>query len=476
MQLLRRNTDFVFLSASFLLTVFYLLLFIPVSDAGDGPAYLRYAQTLIENGDTGAFIQRAPLYPWFLSLFISAFGTVVAIKIVFVVQYFLLFISIALLYDILIVLFSKKSLAMCAALIAMVNLSGIFYGFMLLTETMTMFLLIMTIWFLYNGINKSSLICIFLSGILGSAMVLTRFNTLPLLLIFIGIIFLFEFIMKGSNLRISIYNLVIFIVPVLFIINGYAFMNYQKHNFYGLFPTGGSVLVSRNALIATLDGKEEVSGEYLAVLDIFMTAENQYKEKKLVERKGSLIRFDRLRFTEKLYKGFPVYTAALPELCRFFNINPDKPEPEISGKLAPFYHEIYKLNNNKIWGMRGLSLLSSFRSSTGLVIFGLPDINLGKLPAWIIMGYKLIVIAVSVMVFLISIMYLILCVFKAVKVNWTVILFILIIFGFFLINFVFAAESNSNRFKYPAEPFIISLSVYYFYIAFMYLKRKKIDF
>lgn len=472
MHLLKNRTDFIFFSTGFLITIFYILIFKPVSDVGDGPAYLKYAQTIVERGDTSAFISRAPLYPWLLSLFISAFGMVVAVKIIFALQYFLLFISILVLYDILIVLFDRKSLALSAALIAMLNFSGIFYGFMLLTETMTLFFLILTIWFLYRGINKFSLISIFFSGISFSTLVLTRFNTLPLLLIFLGLIFLFEFKAKKFDLRNAFRSLLIFLIPVILILNVYAFLNYQKHEFYGLFPSGGSILVSRNALIATIDGSEEVSEKYKPVLDIFREADETVIRKYPVERKGSLARFDRYQMTGKLYEGFQVYSTALPELCSFFRINPAKPEPDLSNRLSPFYREISKLNKNEVSAMRVLSLISSFRSSTGLVIPGKPGINLGKLPAWMIIGYKLIVFTLSFMVFAYSVIYLTRCILKVTKPNWPVILFIVVIFGFYFINFSFATVNDANRFKYPAEPLIISLSVYYIYIAYNYIKRK----
>lgn len=475
MWFIKSKTDRLFFLAGFLLTIVYLLLLEPVPDVGDGPAYLRYAQIINENGDTNIFIHRAPLYPWILSIFLHTFENSQAINGMFILQYFLLFISMIFLYKILLVLFEKESLAFCASIIALINFSAIFYGFMLLTETMTLFFLILSLWFLINSITKSSLILLFLCGVSVSAMILTRFNTLPMLFIFLGIIFILELKWKQNNFIITFRNLVIFIIPSIFILNGYAFLNYQKHNFYGLFPEGGSPLVSRNALVATLDGTEKVSGENKVILNIFLSAEEKFKENRLPVRKGSLISNDKFQITEKLYKGYPVYLEALPHLCRYFNINPSRPEPDLSEKLIPFYREIRKLNRNKIRGMRIMSFLSSFRSSTSLVIGEKPDVNFGKLPAWVIIGYKLTVIAFSVMVFFTSVIYLVLCVWKLIKTNWTVIMFILIVFGFFFINFAFATESNANRFKFPAEPLIIGLGIYYIYLAYITLIKWKIN-
>ena len=80
----------------------------------------------------------------------------------------------------------------------------------------------------------------------------------------------------------------------------------------------------------------------------------------------------------------------------------------------------------------------------------------------------------SALVFIASITYLFLFALKAIKPNWGVIMFILIIFGFFFINFSYATVNDANRFKYPVEPLIITLSVYYFYKLFLFARRNNI--
>jgi len=472
MHVLKNKPDLLFYAVCFLITVFFVLLFKPVSDIGDGPSYLSFAQNIFENGNTDTFISRSPFYPWILSLLIYIFGTSTAVNLMIMLQYFLVYFAVILVYRLLVDIYDNRNLAKFVAIIVMINFSCIFYSYMLLTETMTLFFLVLLTWLLINGINKSMLINFFLSGVTLSVMILTRFNTLPMVFVFLVIVFILEFGWKKVNRGIAFRDMFFFLIPVIIILNGYAFLNYQKHGFYGLFPSGGSLLVSRNTLIATIDGSEKVSEENKAILEIFVSAGGKNAEYRLPERKGSLIRFDRFKIAERLYKGFPVYSTAVPELCKYFHIDPAKPEPDLSRKLAAFYTEIRKLNKREVLYIRALSLLSSFRSSSSLEIPGNPDLNLGKLPAWMIIGYKLIFFTFSVFVFIASIIYLIRYILKVIKPNMIILFFILVIIGFFFINFAFATAADANRFKYPGEPMIIALGVYFLYNIFLSMKGR----
>jgi hypothetical protein len=469
---LKNRKDIILLLAGLLITIIYILVFKPVTEFGDAPTYLRYAQVIAVNGDTGTFLSCSPFYPWLLYLIISAFGKSIAVNAMIILQYLLLYTSIALIYSIIKAWYDKWPIVLLTVLLAMINLSAIYYGFMLQTETLTMFFLIFSVWLVLDGISRSSSIRLSFSGISISLMILSRFNTLPMVLVFLVIISILTYLQDDFKLIKAVQYMAAFLIPVLIILNGYAFLNYQKHGFYGLFPLGGSEIVSRNALIATIDGSEIVSEDSKPVLAIFQKAGEEVNANPISEKKGSLTRFDKFHFTDKLYKGFKIYSAALPELCRYFNIDSDIPEPDMSGKLAPFYYEIRQQNQSEIWSIRFLSLLSSLRSSSGLVISENPDSHLGRLPAWIIIVYKLIVFLFSSMVFVCSIFYIIRCILKSARPAPIILLFILVIFGFFLINFTFATAGDANRFKYPAEPLIISLGVYYSHAAYIFLKQK----
>ncbi|MBN1597323.1 MAG: glycosyltransferase family 39 protein [Bacteroidales bacterium] len=472
MQLLKIKSDLIIYCAGFILVAVYILLFKPVSDTGDAPTYLLYANSIIEGEDSESLINRSPFYPWILALLILIFGNVCAIKLAVIIQFLLFYCSGIIVYKILMNnIYNKIAPAICTTFIILLSLSGIFYCYMLITEAMTLFFLTTAIWFIIKGYKRLSGIDFFISGVLVSIMVLTRFNTLPMILVFTLIIILIQLNESGERPFIKIRNVIIFLIPIILILDGFAFFNYSKYDFYGLFPSGGSVLVSRNALIKTIDGTEKISTENLHILKIFKEAGGKIKVD-YPEKKGSLIRFDKMQIIDNLYGGFSIYSEAKPELCNYFAINPEKPEPELSAALAPFYKEIRIINRRKVWKLRLFSLLNSFRSSSGIVLFEKPDINLGLLPGWFIKLYKIVFFVLTVFVFISSILYLILLIFKYIRPNMIIVMFIFTVFGFFFINFAFATAGDANRYKYPADPLIIALGVYYVYSACLYLKSK----
>ncbi len=472
MQIIKHKADLIFFSAGFLLTLFYIVSFQPVSDVGDTDEYIRYAMAITGGGDITSFIHRSPFYPWFLATLTMIFGNSAFIEIAVIIQYLLLFFSAIMIYKILISnVFNYRVPAIWTTSFILINLSAVFYGYMVLSESLTLFFFIVSIWFLIKGVNGLSGFNFLISGLLLSAMVLTRFNTLPMVLVFSVIIILFRSVNLMAFRDMGIRNLMFFLIPVLIILNGYALLNYLERDFYGLFPTGGSFFVSRNTIIKTINGSEKVSAGNLQILKIFKDAKEKTETNGSLH-KGSLIKLDKLRFMNKLYGGFSTYSIAEPELSRYFSIDPVKPEPVLSEKLAPFYKEILKINRGKVWELRLLSLLNSFRSSSGIIISQKPGTNIGMFPGWIIQVYKLGFMILSAFVFISSIVYFILLIFQRIKAQRTIVIFILIVFGFFFINFAFATAGDANRFKFPADPIIISLGVFYFYSGYSYFYRK----
>jgi hypothetical protein len=225
---------------------------------------------------------------------------------------------------------------------------------------------------------------------------------------------------------------------------------------------GGSSIVSRNAIISTITGDEAVSKGNHDVLTVFTLAKQEYlSDKKVNEQKGSLLKFDKWNIADKLYMGFAIYSLARERLATHFGIDPNKPEPELSSALKPFYKEVRRLNRGSIWELRFLSLFSSLRSSTGIVNPANIGINLGALPGYIIVAYKIIVFVVSAFVFSSIIAWFFMIIISRAKVNRDVVIFSLIYGGFLFINFILAIGSDSNRYKYPAEPIIILLAIWF---------------
>ena len=451
----------VALAVGLLLTVLYILLFNPIYQAGDTSSYIKYAEAIASNTTTSNFIHRSPLYPWLLSSFIKPLDLHVFAKLVVVMQYILVFFTGIILYLITSSYFSGYLIPVSASILYYTNFSTIFYGYMVLTETLASFLFVISVWLLIKGSRSLNNGYFLFSGVTISLTVLCRFNTLPMVLVFLAILLWLEFRKKSIYLKSTMIRSSYFILPIIVLLNAYAFYNNKTHGFYGIFPMGGSRTVSRNAIINTLDGSESVSEKNKPVFEIFKRAIIEQARNKPEPRKGSLNLPYRDLTLPKLYSGYPIYLNALPELCNYFGIDIRSPEPDISNALAPFYSEIRKINRLKVWELRVLSLISSFRSSTGLIASDGTHVNIEKLPEWLIVFYKIAVIVVSVFVFFASIVYVVLIVKKKIAPNNLIMISIMLYSGFLFINFALATVADANRYKFPVEPFVIILCLYF---------------
>ena len=303
-------------------------------------------------------------------------------------------------------------------------------------------LLMLTVWFLVKGLKEKSQHYLFIAGISASATILCRFNTLPLVPVFLVIIIISEVMHRKPAPSAIISKALVFLLPVVIILNGFAFLNFQKSGFYGLFPMGGSSTLSRNAIISTINGDEAVSDDHKPLLHLFSEAGRKYDQIMKVDNKGSLKITGRDYILDKLYGGFPTYSIAFPELCAYFGVDPLKPEPQLSNALASFYGEIRQINRKQVWQLRLFSLFSSFRSSSGLVLPEAANVNLGRLPGWLIICYKVAVFIFSFFVFLASIIYICLALFKRLRPNEIILCSILLYAGFLFINFSLATVAD----------------------------------
>ncbi len=453
--------------SGFILILIYIILFPPLYNYGDGTVYLNFAKEIAEKGNTGQYLHRSPLLPWLISLIIKPLGFENTAKVVVVFNFITIFLSGLILFTIIQKYLCSDTIALISTLIFYLDFSVIFYGYVLYTETLTLFLVMLTVRFLLGTLHNSSGWFPLLSGIFASLTVLCRFNILPLLAVFLAGIVLIGYFIYGFGLVPVLKKAGLFILPVFIILNSYSYHNYKTWGFYGVFPAGGSSIVSRNALIATLRGDENVTEQQREVLKIFINARNNFLKEEQAVYKSSLLFPGRKNLINEMAGGFKIYLKALPSLCDYFKIDPKKPEPEISEKLHPFYREIRKINKPHIWKLRALSFAGSFTSSAGLNTPSKPDTHLARLPSGILIVYKLLVPLISFAVLMLSVIYLLRVILGCAAPDGTILFFILIISGFFLINFGFATVIDASRFKYPSEPFIISLGVYW---AFNFIK------
>ncbi len=450
----------LFISGLFISLIFAFS-FTPVSNQGDGSAYINYAKKLTGDEVAHSYVHRSPLYAFLLALIMKTIGFESLPRIVVIMQNMLILGASIILFNI-VKHFLTKQLSLIAVLLFFFSFSTIFYGYMVLTEILTMFLFLLSIWILLKWINVKSNNLLFLLGILTSLLILTRFNTLPLIAAFLFII-VYSLFLAGSSP--SFYSVLgkafMFLLPLVIVLNIFAFYNYRTNDFYGLFPTGGSALISRNAVLATIDGTEPVSDENKAVYNIFLEAANKHKSKVNIEKKASLLKLWKPDFIKKVYSGFQIYGSALPALCSFYGINPEASEPLLSENLKPFYKEIASLNRDRIFMMRIYSLLNSFRSSSGITMAGKENINLGLLPAWLLMAYKSAMIFISLFTFIAVLLYLGYRIIKFKIIDPAFLTIIVFYLSFYLINFYFVIAGDSNRYKFPSEPLMFGLFVYF---------------
>jgi hypothetical protein len=135
----------------------------------------------------------------------------------------------------------------------------------------------------------------------------------------------------------------------------------------------------------------------------------------------------------------------------------------MNNKLKRFYKEISRENSSFIWKLRVYSLLNGFRASiSGILpsIYG--KVNLNILPPFIIKLNKLINFFISSFVF-VAFFFFVLKLIKnhSKKPDFILLVLFTVVLSFWGINFIFATVSDANRFKFPAEPLIIGLFIYY---------------
>ncbi len=444
-----------------LLSIITASVFRPVADYGDTTVYINYALKISGEAAGQSFLSRAPLYPLLLSGIIRVAGLSSMPQIAVVIQYFMNFLSAMLLAAVFKRVMSLRS-ALLSAILFYASLSSLFYGYMILTETLTVFLFMADVYILICWIKRRSDFLLLLLGAGVSLLILTRFNTLPLIFTFLLIIIAVPLMREDRvNLLKSGRDLFWFILPLIIILNGYSYLNYRSSSFYGLFPAGGSPYITRNAVIATIDGDETISEQNREVYDLFLEGRKRYYGRKPIERKGSLAVPIGYEITGRLYSGYQIYLESFPGLCEYYGLDPLSAEPYLSEKLKPFYREIISQSGDELWAMRILSLLNSFRSPTGIVIPGKETMNLNILPGWLIIGYKLLVIASSITVFLLSILYVGQKIVTQVAPDPFLLSLILLFLSFYLINFIFGTAGDANRFKYPSDPLMTGLVVYF---------------
>ena len=432
----------------------------PINDLGDEGSYILLGKVILGIEEAN-LANRSPLYSIILAGFMLFFQPPFLFKAVILFQYLMTGLTAWLIFKLFRPLFTHNGPAMLIGILFNISLSTIYYANIILTEILTVFLLVLVVYFFLKLVKTFTGKNLVLSGVLLGLLSLARFNAIPIIVTF-SLLLGYLMFQKKMSLSKSFSSLIFFIIPCLLIINLWCLYNYTNNGFYGLFPGSGGG-VSRNVVVASIRPDNKVTSENEPILEIFLKAREQYLKTTPSEKPGSMASLDKLGLLNDLNAGYPIYNHASIELRDYFGLKEQAGEFEMSLKLKDFYKEIYKQNRAFVLKMRFISFFSGFRASASALPVSYGKINTNILPPALFFIYKVIMLFVSVLVFL-SIFTFIL---RAAKNNWqkdfSLLIFYAIVISFWGINFCFITVNDANRFKFPAEPFIIGLFVYYFY-------------
>ncbi len=454
----------------FVLNFLLALYATPVIDHSDAPVYLAFSEALLGAETEVNYAHRSPFY----AIVIAGIGLLIDSpylhKAVVFFQYGLLAVTTLLLCRLFASILQGRWLPALGGLMFNLSLATIFFANIMMTEILTVFFLTLSVGLLFNAYERGRTQSYFwLGGVVG-LLILTRFNTLPLLLTYVLLIGWVLYVQR-QPLRQWAYSAVAFVLPLGFLLNAWCLYNLSHNNFYGLFPNVGQG-VPRNITIASIEESDVVSAENEPVFRIFLKARQSYYDNLPEEHKGSLASHDRFNILPGLYGGYTIYLYALPDLEDHFELQPGEGEYELAQKLGSFYQEIADQNSGFIFKYRIVSFFSSFRAA---VSGTLPDhygnINLNALPAFLIVLYKISFLLMSVIAFLAFFGFAGQALWQRQQPNFYLLVCFAMVFSFWGINLVFVTGADANRYKFPADPFIIVLFLAYAGMAVGWLRR-----
>ena len=135
-------------------------------------------------------------------------------------------------YKIILQLTDNKTAAFIAGIAGVLNLTTVFFGYMIISETLALFLFTLTSWLLLKYLTEERLFYSAASGIVAGLLVLTRFNTLGLPLV-VAILFMLVPLLRRKKFRLkSVFSCVaLFVSGVLLILNfGLSEITYPTGN------------------------------------------------------------------------------------------------------------------------------------------------------------------------------------------------------------------------------------------------------
>jgi 4-amino-4-deoxy-L-arabinose transferase-like glycosyltransferase len=183
---------------------------------------------------------RTPGYPVFIALIYGISSD--SLWCVLFIQILLSLISVVLVYKIAATIFSRK-IALLSAFLFAIDISQAYYTVTLLTDTLFVFLFLVSVYYLCKSIKENSLLSICLSALfLGIA---TLVRPISFLFPFVTVIFIFVF----CNLKIKMKLVYSLLFSIVFIaaISPWLLHNYSKHGEAKLSSISGYNLLFWNA-------------------------------------------------------------------------------------------------------------------------------------------------------------------------------------------------------------------------------------
>ncbi|MGI6306188.1 MAG: hypothetical protein ACOXZQ_10005 [Bacteroidales bacterium] len=466
----------VFVFAGGALCLFFAIIFRPITFEGQGdyPAYLDLARQIfhLPGATENDLSHRSPLYSLLMGLFILLFGEAHYTVPLVLFQYGLVFLSSLLVYRIVLMLIGRDTAAFIAAFAGIVNLATIFFGYMILSETLALFLFTLLVWLLFYYVNGAGRMVIITAGLVTGLLILARFNMLGLpvvILVLLTIFFIFG--KPRCGIRKIAVDLSLFVIGLCFVLNGWAFRNYLEYGRYELLPRHH--LGVRWAIPATISPSDTVSSEYQPVLDIFLQTRGELieKERSRVNRQSSLLENDFVRKVNDSFRpsvsGYLMYRDSEEELLRHYELAKNQEGLRLlNEKLKPFYGQIAAQHKSEISRFRIYSLLYTFKHISP-TIAGEERLNLNKVPSPLLKAYKMLFIAVALFVYLASLLHTIYMLMRRKRIRaglqWLMIYGL--IWYFPVVNWYANVLGDANRFRYPADMLLAGLFVSYLYIA-----------
>lgn len=466
----QKNYLKILILLNLIILILCIIFFKPVIQ-GDAPDYIEYAKQIFNlpgNSLTNDFSHRSPLYALFLGLVMKLTGVNEFSHITIILQYLMTVIVSFCIFKIFLIATGNELIGFFSGLLSTLNLSTIYFSYNILSEIIALLLFTLISLFLIKFFNSKNIKNLIYVAIILGLIVLARFNTLALPLIVFMSIFLIHFYYaeKIKNSRRFIKEIVIFILVLSLLPGLWAVYNLKKNGFFGIVPPYHTT--QRWAIPSVINDKMNISDENKPVYRIFLNAKNEIdiKDEKPPVKKATLLNNKIIVSINNFFKpennGFKLYSTAEPALLSYYKLPSNAYGRKLLwDKLKPLYKEIKSNNKYPLFKLKMFSLLYTFKYVSPVHEAG-EKINLNILPDFVIIGYKISFMFITISVFIFSVITVVKVIFKFRKANnQDMILFILcsLILYFPAINFFANVLNDANRFKYPSESIIFGIFV-----------------